>query len=184
MSELRIALSRQMGAVCAALALLATPSHAAPLESDPAFQWTNLRKPGPAAQRFLRLWKDRLVDNDFVALQAATLHRTFNVPQGKVLVSFLIDMLECEMPGNSAGGELIARCPMRIVSTSTGGARRVSTHEKVCLMLVFGKPGDTGPDPRTNFMNMHLDADRTLHIAVVESGKRVPSCERHILVEP
>lgn len=170
--------------MCAALAFLAGPAHGAPLEPDPALQWTNLRKPGPAAQSFLRLWKDRLRHENSFALPAFTLHRTFNVPQGTVLVSLLFNMIDCEMPGNGAGGGLVARCPMRIVSPSTGGAKRVSTHEQVCLLHVIPEPGVPGPEPRNNFMSMRLDADRTLHISVVEFGKPVPSCERHIPVEP
>jgi len=192
MSRFSIGLALHVAAVYAALALLAGPAHGAPLEPDPALQWTDLRKPGPATQTFRRLWDDRLGpaaaqwtrSGHSGPLPAFTLHRTFNTLQGPVLVNLLFDMFDCELPANGRGGGLVARCPMRIVSTSSGGASRVSTHEEVCLLHVIPEPGVPGPDPRDNFMTMRLEADRTLHISVVEFGKAVPSCERHIKVEP
>ena len=140
----------------------------------------------PEVEAYMRLWKDKLDvarpkwqanPPGNTPLPAFTLSHTFRSATPPVLVSILFDLYDCELPGNGAGANLDALCPMRVV-TAAPGATRVKTVERVCHLWVppVAKPAD-GPDPSKNYTTVTLDASRTLHLRVVQFGRSVSACD-------
>ena len=181
---------------CAAFA--AEPPQAQAVSGDSIrMQWVDLRRIELSdTAAFTRLWQDRLAfaqakwqspgqsgAGTGKPFPAFTLSHTFTSASPPVLVSILFDLYDCELPGNGAGSDLFARCPMRVV-TGTPGATRVKTIERVCQLYVppIAKPGD-GPDPAKNFTSVTLDASRTLHLRVVQFGRPVAACDGDYALE-
>lgn len=154
--------------------------------------WIDLRGESAGVQAFRRLWDDKLhaaqrqwldQSQESRPLPAYTLAHAFNAAQPPVLVSILFTMNDCELPGNGAGADLYARCPMRVVS-GIAGARKVTTVDRVCHLYVppVTRPRD-GPDPQKNHTTVALDAGRTLRLRVVQFGRPVPACNLDLELE-
>jgi hypothetical protein len=158
-----------------------------------AMRWHDLRDAeAPDSLALQRLWKDRLdvssekwraAPGQTSALPAFTLASALRTASGTpVVVSLLFNLYDCELPGNGAGAELFSRCPMRLLigggAGGAGGASQVKTIDRACLLYVppVASPRE-GPDPRSNFTNVTLDATRTLHLRVVQFGRPVPQCD-------
>lgn len=155
--------------------------------------WLDLRTEGPdvAAQR--QFWSDKLQQAQRQwesgrpasrTLPAFVLVQTLSGRTSSVLVSLLFDMFDCELPGNGAGADLYARCPMRIL---IGGSPTVRTVERTCLLYVPSAPPDRhgqsqGPDPAQNRTLVSMD-NGTLRLRVVQYGRPVPACDADIPLE-
>jgi hypothetical protein len=182
--------------VSAILALSHGTVHAAATapgtDTSVAMQWVDLREDNPRAEMLRTLWSDRLeiaarrwlkTPSHGKPLPAYTLAHMFAAGERLVLVSILFNMHDCELPGNGAGANLFARCPMRIVTRDAGQAR-VTQVARACHLYV-PEPANTteGPDPRQNKTTVSLDPGGTLHLRVVQHGRAVPSCDMDLKLE-
>lgn len=160
-----------------------------------AMDWTDLRVDSPAAAVYRRLWSDRMEAGKrrwassgpgAMPFPAFSLSRMFDNANPPVLVSFFFSMYDCELPGNGPGADLYSKCPLRIATGAPGapGAVKVTTRQSVCMLNVppIERAGD-GPSPSANYTTVSLDADRTLHVRVVQFGKPVKACDNDFKVE-
>jgi hypothetical protein len=165
-------------------------ANAAPAD-DTHMSWTDLRETGaPGINAIRELWQDRLPAAQSrwdasgwrkVPVPAFTLTQTFAEATPPVLVSILFDLYDCELPGNGAGADLFARCPMRVVSGP--GPGHTKTFERVCHLYVPPAEPGQGPDPAKNYTAVSLDTSRTLHLRVVQYGWPVPACNGDYLLD-
>jgi hypothetical protein len=137
------------------------------------------------------LWRDSLAEaqkqwainslpGDNVPAYALT--HMFKQATPSVTVSLLLALGLCESPGNAAGADLFARCPLRIV-TGEPGAERTKTIARVCRLFVPPTAPGHGPDPAKNYQTVQLDVGRTLHLRVVQNGHPVPACDLDVAVD-
>ena len=159
-----------------------------------SMRWIDLCEVNAEAEPFRRLWSDKLeastrrwlqTPNQGSLLPAYTLVHLFPDPERPVLVSMLFDMYDCELPGNGDGGDLYARCPMRIVA-GAGGRAKVTNIAQACLLYVPTATSSTGlpqPDPQQNKTLVGLDKSRTLRLRVIQFGHQVPSCNMDLKLD-
>jgi hypothetical protein len=182
--------ARSVLAVAATLLALNTAGSAFAAPADQArMSWTDLRETSaPGVDAIRELWQDRLPAAQSrwdasgwrkVPVPAFTLTQTFAEAKPPVLVSILFNLYDCELPGNGAGADLFARCPMRVVS----GPGHMKTFERVCHLYVPPAEPGQGPDPVKNYTAVSLDASRTLHLRVVQYGRPVPACDGDVKVD-
>jgi hypothetical protein len=183
---------RHMATVAAAaIGVLAVGGAAADSAAPRTMTFTNLQEvQRPNVTAFRKLWADRiqhgtqerLADGQKGPLRAYALGTTFVDTAPPVLVSIFFNMYECDMPGNGAGSDLFARCPMRIV-TGPVGATKVKEVADVCHLWVPPTDEADGPPPSKNFSTVAIDSQRKLHLRVVQYGKPVPACDLDISVD-
>jgi hypothetical protein len=182
--------------VSAILALSHGTVHAAATapgtDTSVTMRWVDLQEDNASAEMLRTLWSDRLeiaarrwlkTPSHGKPLPAYALAHVFAAGERPVLVSILFNMYDCELPGNGAGADLYARCPMRIVTGGAGRAR-VTQVARACLLYV-PEPANTndGPDPRQSKTTVSLDRGGTLHLRVVQHGHAVPSCDMDLKLE-
>ena len=195
-SSARVAASLLFTAIiCMGPALGASPSGAASIADAgqaSVMEWTDLRTESAGAPVYRKLWADKIEvarsqwkksGSEATQLPVFTLGHTFANASPPVLVSFLFDLYDCELPGNGDGSNLYAKCVMRVASGAPG-AVKVKTRDRVCMLYVppVDKPGE-GPDPSQNYTTTAIGADRVLHIRVVQFGKPVSGCDSDFKVE-
>jgi hypothetical protein len=177
-----------LAAGMAALALGASLA-AQPAPASAPMTWLDLRggasnaRSGDAVAAQSALWQDRLSEgrqrwhrDDARPFPAFVLTQTFGGSPPAV-VSILFNLYDCELPGNGAGADLYARCPLR-VAIPGGRAPRVKQIDRVCMLYVppVATPAD-GPDPRRNFTLATLGADRVLRLRTIQGGQAVHACD-------
>lgn len=181
-----------LAVLTAIIAGAAQPALAAPGSPASAMTWTDLRQATkPEAIVYRRLWADKIkvsakqwaASGDKSPVPAFTLSANFPAATPPVHASIFSTMFDCEMGGNGAGADLFARCTMRI-ATGTNGHSRVKEVADVCQLWVDPVESESeGPLQSKNYTSATLDANRVLHLRVVQYGKPVPACSRDIAVD-
>lgn len=157
-----------------------------------AMRWIDLRDDNPGTGPYRDLWSDRL---DFATrrwiatssrgkpLPAYTLAHVFTNADRPVLVSILFTMYDCELPGNGAGADLYARCPLRVVSGVAGRTKVINVARACHLYVPTPTNASEGPDPQRNRTTVSLDRNGFLHLRVIQFGRPVPSCDLDLTLE-
>jgi len=168
---------------------------AAPVTESPApiaMLWIDLRDDNPTTAPYRALWSDRLdlatrrwmaTSSRGKPLPAYTLAHVFDNADGPVLVSILFTLYDCELPGNGAGADLYARCPLRVVSGVLGRTRVTNVARACHLYVPTPTSAAEGPSPRRNRTTVSLDPNGILRLRVTQFGRPVPSCDLDLKLE-
>lgn len=157
-----------------------------------AMRWIDLRDDNAGTAPYRALWSDRLdratrrwmaVSSRGKPLPAYTLAHVFVNADQPVLVSILFTMYDCELPGNGAGADLYARCPMRVVSGVPGRTKAMNVAQACHLYVPTPTNASEGPDPQRNMTTVSFDRNGILRLRVTQFGRPVPSCDLDLKLE-
>lgn len=161
------------------------PGSPAPME------WVNLNGQDTRAQLLHSFWSDKLSASLLRwhemtpdrPLPAWSLTQTLTSAAGEaVVISFLFDFFDCDIPGPGRNTNLYAQCPLRII-TGKPGVARVMRVPQACMIHVDepDQPGQ-GPDPARNFTTVSLDTAGALRLRVYQYGRLISSCNTDLKV--